>query len=109
MRHAEPTGAVQPQSMSYQQFRELRRRREEEEQAMAREALLRAGADRHSERLRALLAELLGLEEEIARAENQVRVQMDAQLRQLKAILDRIRQAEGAIHAILAGPQAIRH
>jgi hypothetical protein len=109
MEPAGGAGSMPPQPMSYEQFQEMRRRREEQEQAMAREALLRAGADRHSERLRALLAELQGLLEEIARADNQVRVQMDAQLRQLKAIEDRVRQAESAIQAILAEPQVIRH
>lgn len=105
-----PGGAgFAPQSVSYEQFREMKRAREEQEQAMAREALLKAGADRHSDRLRALLGELQSLNAEVARAENQVQVQMDAQFRQLKAIRDRVRQAESAIQAMLAAPQAIRH
>jgi|GEM_PF-621324 len=106
MQHTQPAaGAAQP--MSYEQFQEMRRIREEQEQKMAREALLKAGADRHSERIRALLAELQRLDAEIARAENQVQVQMDAQLRQLKAIRERVRNAEGAAQAALAAPQTI--
>ena len=97
-----------PQQMSYEQFQEMKRIRQEQEQAMAREALLRAGADRYSDRLRVLLGELQSLHAEIARAENQVQVQMDAQLRQLQAIRERVRQAENALQSVLATPPNMR-
>jgi hypothetical protein len=97
-----------PRQMSYEQFQELQRIRQEQEQAMAREALLRAGADRYSDRLRTLLGELQGLHAEIARAENQVQVQMDAQLRQIQVIRERVRQAENALQSVLATPPNMR-
>jgi len=111
MQHMQPAGGAGavPPNLSYERFQELKRMREEREQAMAQEALLRAGADRHSDRIRALLGELQRLHEEIARAENQVQVQMDAQLRQLGAIRERIRQAESAVQSLLAAPQTVRH
>jgi hypothetical protein len=97
-----------PQQLTYEQFQEQQRMRHEQEQAMAREALLRAGADRYSDRLRNLLVELQNLNAEIARAENQVQVQMDAQLRQLQAIRERARQAEHAIQSVLSSSTAMR-
>ena len=111
MQHMQTAGGAGPvpQPMSYEQFQEMKRIREEQEQAMAREALLRAGADRNADRIRGLLVELESLDQEIARAENQVQVQMDAQLRQLKAVRERVRQAENAIRSLLPAPQTIRH
>lgn len=90
--------------LSYEQFQQQQRMRQEQEQAMAKAALQSAGADRHSEQLRGLLVQLQELEAEIARAENQVQVQMDAQLRQLQAVRSRIRQTENAAQQLLTTP-----
>ncbi|AGA57748.1 Uncharacterized protein TXXE_08135 [Thermobacillus xylanilyticus] len=110
MQQSQPAGGTGfvPQQMTYEQFQEQQRIRQEQEQAMAREALLRAGADRYSDRLRTLLVELQNLNAEIARAENQVQVQMDAQLRQLQAIRERVRQAEHAMQSVLSTSPGIR-
>ena len=106
-------GAAQPmtgtaansQQISYDQFQEQLRQRQEQEQLMARQALLSAGADRQSDRTRAVLQQLASLSQEIQRAENQIQVQMDAQLRQLQLIHQRVRQAENLIQETLPNMQ----
>ena len=93
------------QQLSYDQFQEQVRQRQEQEQDMARQALLSAGADRQSDRTRAVLTQLSSLSQEIQRAENQIQVQMDAQLRQLQLIHQRVRQAESLIQETLPNMQ----
>jgi hypothetical protein len=93
------------QQLSYDQFQEQVRQRQEQEQVMARQALLSAGADRQSDRTRAVLTQLSSLSQEIQRAENQIQVQMDAQLRQLQLIHQRVRQAENLIQETLPSLQ----
>jgi len=102
-----PGGAVHAnsQQLSYDQFQEQVRQRQEQEQMMARQALLSAGADRQSDRTRAVLQQLSSLSQEIQRAENQIQVQMDAQLRQLQLIHQRVRQAENLIQETLPNLQ----
>ncbi len=99
------TANTNSQQLSYDQFQEQVRQRQEQEQVMARQALLSAGADRQSDRTRAVLTQLSSLSQEIQRAENQIQVQMDAQLRQLQLIHQRVRQAESLIQETLPNMQ----
>ncbi|WP_313997255.1 hypothetical protein [uncultured Paenibacillus sp.] len=50
-------GAQQPstQQMSYDQFKDQVRQRQEQQERLARQALVSAGADRQSDRIRSLL------------------------------------------------------
>jgi len=98
-------GRASSQQLSYDQFQEQARQRQEQEQIMARQALLNAGADRQSDKTRAVLQQLSSLSQEIQRAENQIQVQMDAQLRQLQLIHQRVRQAESLIQETLPNLQ----
>ncbi len=105
MNAANTTTNTNTQQLSYDQFQEQVRQRQEQEQVMARQALLSAGADRQSDRTRAVLTQLSSLSQEIQRAENQIQVQMDAQLRQLQLIHQRVRQAENLIQETLPNLQ----
>ncbi|HUC90451.1 MAG TPA: hypothetical protein VMS09_00310 [Paenibacillus sp.] len=96
-------GAQQPstQQMSYDQFKDQVRQRQEQQERLARQALVSAGADRQSDRIRSLLQDVQSIGQEVQMAENQVQVQMNAQLRQLQLIQQRLKQIESAVQAAL--------
>lgn len=100
---------VQPnmQQLSYEQFQEQVRQKQEQEQELARMALVQAGADRHSDKIRTVVQHLQSLNSEIKMAENQIQVQMDAQLRQIQLIRQRVQQAETMMQQLLGGSAAI--
>ncbi|CAM4387956.1 hypothetical protein [Paenibacillus tarimensis] len=92
------------QQMTYEQFQELQRQRQEQEQIAARQAIQNIGADRESDRMRSVVQQLQSVSEELQMAENQIQVQMDAQLRQLQLIKQRIRQCESLIQETVTRP-----
>jgi len=104
-------GALQPASrqLSYEQFQEQVRQRQQQEEQMARMALLQAGADSRSEKLRSLAVMLQGVRDEVKLAENQLQVQMDAQRRQFSQIASRISQMEAQIAETIRQPRDPLH
>jgi arylsulfatase A-like enzyme len=93
--------------MSYEQFQEQIRQKQERDQVLARQALQQAGADSRSEKLRTLVNQLQQIQSELKIAENQFQVQMDAQRRQMKTIFDIVSQMEHQLGGVLAQPPSV--
>ncbi|MGN7453689.1 hypothetical protein ACTHPH_02605 [Paenibacillus pasadenensis] len=90
-------------SLTYEQFQEQQRQRREQEMIEGRMALQRAGADSSSEKVRGLVNTMQELVQELSMTENQIQVQADAQLRQLRKLKERASSIEAEVRASLGG------
>ncbi|QJC52164.1 hypothetical protein HGI30_11760 [Paenibacillus albicereus] len=90
-------------TMTYEQFQEQQRQRRDQEMVEGRQALLRAGADSSSEKVRGLINTMQELVQELSMTENQIQVQADAQLRQLRKLKERASSVEAEVRSSLGG------
>ncbi|MFC4101153.1 hypothetical protein [Paenibacillus xanthanilyticus] len=93
----QPNQGINSQQLSYEQFQQQVQQQKEQERVQAQQALRNVGLDSRSQQVNQVLMELQGIQQELAIAENQLQMQMDAQKRQIQAIGQRIRQAESQV------------
>ncbi|MBM7563308.1 hypothetical protein [Paenibacillus sacheonensis] len=92
---------VNSQQLSYEQFQEQVKLRQEQEQLKAKEALKGAGLDPKSQHLQSIAQALYSVESELKLAENQIQMQMDAQRRQIQLVQQKIHQAMAQVQGSL--------
>ncbi|OXM16146.1 hypothetical protein [Paenibacillus herberti] len=97
-------GEINSLNLSYEQFQDQVRQRREQEQAQGRIALQRAGADNSAEKVRALVNTMQELVQELSMTENQIQVQADAQLRQIRKLKDRATAIEAEVRGSISPP-----
>ncbi|MFC4809565.1 hypothetical protein [Paenibacillus sp. GCM10023250] len=100
-----PGQPVNSQQLTYEQFQEQARLRQEQEQQRAKEALRSVGLDPKSQHAQAVVQALYGVESELKLAENQLQMQMEAQKRQIQQIQQKIRQAMAQVQGTVPGSQ----
>lgn len=84
---------INSQQLTYEQFQEQVKLKQEQEAQRAKEALKSAGLDQQSQQVQAVVQALYSVENELKHAENQIQMQMDAQKRQIQLIQQKITQA----------------
>ncbi|MGU3472750.1 hypothetical protein ACLBWT_16600 [Paenibacillus sp. D51F] len=92
-------------TMSYEQFQEQVRMKRIQDQEAGKAALHRAGADSSGEKIRGLVNTMQELVHELSMMENQIQVQADAQLRQIRKLKERVSAAEQEVRSSISGGQ----
>lgn len=100
----QPQEEINSLNLSYEQFQQQVRERREQEQQQGRIALQRAGADNSAEKVRSLINTMQELVQELSMTENQIQVQADAQLRQIRKLKDRAAAVEAEVRASVSPP-----
>ncbi|MFC4775223.1 hypothetical protein ACFO9Q_00310 [Paenibacillus sp. GCM10023252] len=96
------TNTNQPR-LSYEEFQQQVKQRDEQMQAEARQAILNSGADRNSFKMRDLVIQLEGLTQEVQNAHNQLEAQINAQQRQLKIVQKKIEDITQQFRSTIPG------
>ncbi|XEC95900.1 hypothetical protein AB6A23_04860 [Paenibacillus tarimensis] len=97
---------INSQQISYEQFQDQVQKQQELERQQAQQALRNVGIDSRSQQVNQVLIELQNIQRELALAENQIQMQMDAQKRQIQNIQQRLQQTEQQVKATMAAASA---
>lgn len=91
-------------TMSYEQFQQAQMQRKMQEQEQAQRMIAMTGADSTSQQMQNIVMQLRDIQQDLVHAQNQIKIQLDAQQRQLQQTEQKIEQTVEHMQSLTRSP-----